>query len=66
MNISGKRSRRGQARLSLKKRMRERVYFTRSARRVLAVARHLVACYLSSRAGLKQLGKLNERCRGVC
>src|SRR4029077_9040825 len=44
--------------LSLKKAIRKDLHFTKSARRDLAVARHLVACYLSSRAGLKQLGIL--------
>jgi hypothetical protein len=44
--------------LSLKKTIRKHLHFTKSARRDLAVARHLVACYLSSRAGLKQLGIL--------
>jgi hypothetical protein len=44
--------------LSLKKAIRKDLHFTKSARRDLAVARHLVACYLSSRAGLKELGIL--------
>jgi hypothetical protein len=44
--------------LSAKRVIRKDLHFTKSVRRDLAVARHLVACYLSSRAGLKQLGIL--------